>query len=315
MIRYQRDTDNIVTLSLDMDGSHNNVITHELGRAFVPVLQHLQHEKARGALRGVILTSSKKSFLEGGDPVFFYEQTDPQEIFKIAEAFKAFLRDLERPGAPVVAALNGDALGAGFEVALACHHRIALDDPRLRLGLPEVEIGLMPYGGGIMRLLWLLGIEKAYPILRQGLRYSPQEALKAGLIDELAANRSDMMDKAKAWLLANREYRRPWDAPNAKIPGGNAKDHDMAERIRELAAALSAETHDNYPAQTAILTLLAEGAKVDFDTACRIDSRQFAFLACSQASKNMIRTFLYDRLDIQRGINRPKGYGKFRPPK
>lgn len=315
MIRYQRDTDNIVTLSLDMDGSHNNVITHELGRAFVPVLQHLQHEKARGALRGVILTSSKKSFLEGGDPVFFYEQTDPQEIFKIAEAFKAFLRDLERPGAPVVAALNGDALGAGFEVALACHHRIALDDPRLRLGLPEVEIGLMPYGGGIMRLLWLLGIEKAYPILRQGLRYSPQEALKAGLIDELAANRSDMMDKAKAWLLANREYRRPWDAPNAKIPGGNAKDHDMAERIRELAAALSAETHDNYPAQTAILTLLAEGAKVDFDTACRIDSRQFASLACSQASKNMIRTFYYDRLDIQRGINRPKGYGKFRPRK
>lgn len=315
MIRYQRDTDNIVTLNLDMDGSHNNIITHELGQAFVPVLKHLQQEKARGALRGVILTSSKKDFLESGDPSFFYESTDPAAVFQVAQQFKQFLRDLERPGVPVVAALNGDAIGAGFEVALACHHRIALDDPKIRLGLQEVKIGLMPYGGAIIRLLWLLGLEKAYPILRRGRRHSPQEALKAGLIDDLAHDRREMMDKAKAWLLGHRDQCRPWDSPQGRIPGGTAKDHDLAEKIREMAAALSAETHDNYPAQTAMLNVLSEGSKVDFDTACRIDSRHFASLACAQTSKNMIRTFYYDKKDIQRGINRPKGYGKFRPRK
>jgi 3-hydroxyacyl-CoA dehydrogenase / enoyl-CoA hydratase / 3-hydroxybutyryl-CoA epimerase len=315
MIRYQRDTNNIVTLSLDMQGSRTNLITHELGKAFVPVLQHLLAEKAKGMLKGVILTSAKKSFLVGGDPSFFYESTDPQEVFAVSQAFRQFLRDLERPGVPVVSAINGDALGAGYEVALACHYRIALTDNTIRLGLPDIELGLLPYGGSSMRLMWLLGLEKAYDILSRGRRYTPQEALSVGLIDALADNRQEMIDQAKQWLLQHPDHHRPWDDPQQKIPGGTAREHLLAERIRSMAAGLCADSYGNYPALQALLATLTEGSKVDFDTANRIDNRHFVSLVCGQVSKNMIHTFHFDRLAIAGGLNRPKGFGRFRPRK
>lgn len=315
MIRYSKDTDNIVTLSLNMKGRSVNVINHEIGQAFVPVLEHLKMEKARGGLRGVILTSDKKTFLSGGDLEYLYQATDAQEIFSFAEALKRFLRELESPGVPVVAAINGSALGTGFELALACHHRIVIEDPKLRLGHPEVSLGMMPGGGGIIRLMWLLGIEKAYTILTSGHRYSPQEAIKAGIIDDLARDRKDMMEKAKTWLLATKEGRRPWDRQDEVIPGGTARQAEMASRIRYLSAQLAQRTHHNYPAPQAILNVLFEGSKVDFDTACRIESRYYTSLVLGNACKNMIKTFWFDYNAIKAGESRPKGYGKFRPRK
>ncbi len=315
MIRYQRDTNNIVTLSLDMQGSRTNLISHELGNVFVPVLQHLLKEKAKGMLKGVILTSAKKTFLEGGDPAFFYKSTNPQEVFAVSQAFRQFLRDLERPGVAVVSAINGNALGAGYEVALACHYRIALADNSIRLGLPDIELGLLPYGGSSIRLMWLLGLEKAYDILSRGKRYSPQEALSVGLVDALADNRQEMIEQAKQWLLQHPNHHRPWDDLQQKIPGGTAREHLLAERIRSKAASLCSETYGNYPAMQALLATLTEGSKVDFDTANRIDSRHFVSLVCGQVSKNMISTFHFDRQAIAGGLNRPKGFGRFRPRK
>lgn len=315
MVRYSKDTDNIVTLSLNMKGRTVNVINHEIGQAFLPVLEHLKLEKARGGLRGVILTSDKKTFLSGGDLEYLLNADNAEEIFSYAEALKKFLRDLESPGVPVVAAINGSALGTGFEVALACHHRIVVADPKIRLGHPEVNLGLMPGGGGIIRLMWLLGIEKAYTILTSGHRYSPQEALRVGIIDELAKNRKEMLEKAKTWLLENKEGRRPWDRENESIPGGTAKKANVAARIRNLSAQLAKQTHHNYPAPQAILNVLFEGSKVDFDTACQIEGRYYTSLALSKASKNMINTFWFDYNAIKKGENRPKGFGKFRPRK
>lgn len=315
MIHYKKDTDNIVTLTLDMQGRQANVFNHEIREAFLPVLTHLQQEKQKGTLRGVILTSAKKSFLAGGDLDYLYKATDPSEIFQFAEAMKDFLRALERPGVSVVAAINGSAIGAGFELALACHHRIALDDHRIRLGLPEVEIGLMPGGGGIVRLMWLLGIEKAFPILTNAHRYNPEEALRVGIIDELASNKKALLEKAKKWLLENREHRRPWDSKNALIPGGSSRDTKGKTLIRKLAAQLSAQNHNNYPAPQAILNVLAEGSKLDFDTACRIESRYYTELVLSKQSKNMIKAFWFDGNTIKAGQNRPRGFGKFRPKK
>lgn len=315
MIKYQKDTDNIVTLILDMKERPVNVMNHEIGDAFLPVLKHLQLEKARGGLRGVIFTSAKKSFLAGGDLEHVYKAKDTQEIFHFCEKMKQFFRDLERPGVPVVAAINGTALGTGFEMALACHHRIVIDNPRIRLGNPEVKLGLMPGGGGIVRLMWLLGIEKALPILTNGRRYSPREALQVGIIDELAKDRKDMMEKAKAWLLKNQEKCRPWDRPNTSIPGGTAKDTHMAKKIRKLSAELISKTHNNYPAKQTILNVLAEGSKVDFDTACRIESRYYTHLLKNKVCKNMIKTFWFDFNALKKGENRPKGFGKFRPKK
>ncbi|MFN7116985.1 MAG: 3-hydroxyacyl-CoA dehydrogenase NAD-binding domain-containing protein [Saprospiraceae bacterium] len=314
MIKYQKDTDNIVTLTLDMAGRSENVINHEIDDFFVPVLQQLQQEKARGVLRGVIITSAKKTFLSGGDYEYLYQAHDANEIFTFNNKLQQFLRDLESPGVPVVAAINGTALGTGFEVALACHHRIVIDDPKIRVGLPEILIGLIPSGGGIIRLMWLLGIERAYTVLTSGKRYTPREALEANIIDELASNRRDMLDKAKAWLLQTKEGRRPWDRSEEKIPYGTAKDPIIARKIQQLTAQLLA-TQPNFPAPQAVLKVLAEGSIVDFDTACRIENRYYTSLLCSRECKNMIKAFWFDYNFIAEGKYRPKGFGKFRPKK
>ena len=313
MIHYRKDTDAIVTLELDMSGREDNLLNHELVTAFQPVIDHLKKEKEAGRLRGVIITSGKDDFLRGGDLDYLRRLEDPERAFESAQKLKAFLRSLEVPGVPVVAAINGDALGTGFELALACHHRIALADPKLRLGHPEIKIGLLPSGGAIIRLMWLLGIERAYPLLVEGRRHSPHEAVKVGIIDELAKDQNDLIRKAKAWLLSNPTSTRPWDDMEGEIPGGTAADSLLGHRIRLLTARLSADTNDLYPAKRAILDLLAEGSKLDFSTALRLDSRYYARIVTGQVSKNMISTFWFDKQAIRQGLGRPKGYGKFRP--
>jgi len=314
MIQYRKDTDDIVTLILDMQGRDSNLLNHELVTAFQPVIAHLKNEKKAGRLRGIIITSAKKDFLQGGDLAYLVGLKDAEKAFNAAQKLKGFLRDLEMPGIPVVAAINGDAIGTGFELALACHHRIAVANPRIRLGHPEVRIGLVPSGGAVIRLMWLLGIERAYPLLLEGRRYSPQEALKVGIIDDLAKDEVDLRRKAKQWLLSDPPTQRPWDEPNGKIPGGTAADPNLGHRIRLLTARLSATTNDLYPAPRAILDLLAEGSKVDFETAYRLDSRYYAKVVTGEVSNNMISTFWFDKQAIRtNGVGRPKGYGKFRP--
>lgn len=313
MIRYQKDTDNIVTLTLDMDNREENVMNQKIWSAFVPVLQQLKAEKKQGRLRGVILASAKKTFMAGGDLEYIYQAEDAAEIFAAAEGMKTFLRDLESPGVPVVAAINGSALGAGFELALGCHHRIVLDNPKIQVGLPEVEIGLIPAGGSIVRLMWLLGIEKAFPILAGGKRYDPRGALQAGIVDELSASPKETLQKAKAWLMRTREGRRPWDTPGRVIPGGSAREPATARKIMAFSAALNGQNFDNYPAPRAILHILTEASKVGFDVACRLESRYYTELVRSRQCKNMVKAFWFDANYIKAGNDRPKGYGRFRP--
>ena len=315
MIHYRKDTDKIATLILDMQGRSGNLLNHQIVAAFAPVIEHLKNEKAAGNLNGVIITSAKQDFLESGDLDYLYRLDDPAKAFEAAEQLKQFLRDLEVPGVPVAAAINGDALGTGFELTLACHYRVAMSDSKLRLGHPEVKIGLIPSGGAIIRLMWLLGIERAYPLLLEGRRYSPQEALKVGLIDDLADSREEMLAKAKAWLLKHHDVARPWDDPEVTIPGGTAADPNLGHRIRLLTARLSAHTNDLYPAKRAIIDLLAEASKLDFATAYRLDSRYYARVATNPVTKNMISTFWFDKQAVRSGVGRPKGFGKFRARK
>jgi 3-hydroxyacyl-CoA dehydrogenase / enoyl-CoA hydratase / 3-hydroxybutyryl-CoA epimerase len=315
MIKYKKDTNHIVTLTLDMKGRSKNVINHEISSAFAPVIAHLQEEKEKGVLRGLIITSAKKRFLEGGDLEYLFQSEDAGEIFQLAERFKGVLRALESPGVPVVAALNGTALGAGFELALACHHRVALKSSAARFGFPETELGLIPSGGGITRLMWLLGLGDAYKVLSSGKRYNPNEAWQLGLVDELADTPREMLEKAKYWILHTEEGCRPWDRAGSAIPAGTARDLPVANRIRYLSAALGASGVEAHPARQAILSILYEGSKVDFATSCRIESRHFTSLLRSQVCKNQIKAFWFDRNYIREGGNRPKGFGKFRPRK
>ncbi|MEL6719682.1 MAG: enoyl-CoA hydratase-related protein, partial [Bacteroidota bacterium] len=315
MIRYKKDTDNIATLILDMKSRPKNLINHEMVDAFKPVLEHLKKEKNRNVLRGVIITSSKRNFLEGGDLEYLYKANDPKEIFDLIHHLKSLFRAIEQPGVPVVSAINGSALGAGFEMALASHHRIVLDNPKIRVGLPEVNLGLIPGGGGIIRLMWLLGIERAYQILTQGRSYRPQEALKEGIIDDIAKDERELIDKARHWILHTKEGRRPWDQEVMTIPFGTADNAEMTRKIRRLNIKLVKENQFHFPAKHSILNILVEGSKVDFDTASEIESRYYTEVVCSKTAKNKIKAFYFDYEAILSGENRPKGFGKFRPKK
>ena len=148
----------------------------------------------------------------------------------------------------MVAAINGAALGGGWEICLACHHRIALDNPGVQLGLPEVTLGLLPGGGGIVRMVRLLGLEKALPYLAEGKKVRPAEALKAGLIHELADSPEEMLEKARAWILANPAAKQPWDSAGYKIPGGTPASPNVAQMLAIAPSVLRDKTKGCFPA-------------------------------------------------------------------
>ena len=246
MIRLTKDTDHVVTLTLDMADSPDNLLNHELVEAFQPVIEHLQGEKARGALRGVIVRSAKRTFLAGGELEYLQKNDPPSRVFELTQRLNKLLRSIESPGVPVVAALNGTALGIGFEFALACHHRVALNVPRASFGLPEINLGLMPGAGACIRLMWLMGIELAYPLLTSGHRYTPSQALAHGLVDELCESEDLMMEACKQFIMDTPHGARTWDR-GGHIPGGTARKRDVAAFIVEQTAAYRRRTEDALP--------------------------------------------------------------------
>ena len=173
-----------------------------------------------------------------------------------------------------MAAINGAALGGGYEITLACQRRILVDDPKAEVGLPEASLGLLPGGGGVTRVTRMLGIQCALmDVLLQGTRFKPAEALKKGLVDELVATREELVPAAKAWILDHRDDEaaayNPWDRPGYKMPGGTPKSPALAAFLPAFPALLRQQTKGAvYPAQQAILSAVVEGASVDFDTAC-----------------------------------------------
>lgn len=309
MFKYEKDQDNIVTVTMDMQGRSANVINEEFGKRWLEMIERLEKEKAE--IAGVVLTSAKSTFFAGADIDNLYKQTNAQEIFDMCEGLKKQLRRLETLGKPVVAALNGAALGGGLEIALACHYRIALNNPKAQFGLPEVGLGLLPGGGGIVRLTRMIGLQPALPLLTEGKRLKVKDALSNGLINEIAETPEDMIAKAKAWIKANPKATNPWDDKGFKFPGGDAKNPKVASMIPIVPAMTKKKTHGNYPAVEAIINTAVEGSVVDFETACRIESRYFTSLAVGQVSKNMITAFWYNLNAINAGGSRPKGFDKY----
>jgi 3-hydroxyacyl-CoA dehydrogenase/enoyl-CoA hydratase/3-hydroxybutyryl-CoA epimerase len=303
-IHYSKDAQNIVTLTVDMPGRTVNVINQEF---FISLRDTLDKLSAEAELSGVLLTSAKTTFIAGGDIDAIYALTDPAEAFTFVEGVKALFRQLETLGKPVVAVLNGSALGGGLETALACHYRIALDNPKARFGFPEVTLGILPGGGGVIRLTRLLGLQAAFPYLVEGTLLNPQEALKAGMVDALAPDLESMLQSGRTWILQNPQAAQPWDQKGYKIPGGDPARPQVAQVIAVAPAMLLQKTHGNYPAPETILSAMVEGAQVDFEAACRIESRYFTRLATGQTAKNMMQAFWYQTNAINNGRSRPSG--------
>ena len=231
--------------------------------------------------------------------------TTPEQPFVAAMAMKKVLRQLELQGKPVVAAINGHALGGGLELALACHARFAIDDARLKLGQPEVKLGLLPGGGGTVRLPRLVGIQQALQICVEGHDVPVAEALAMGLLTGLAKDRDELMSQARAWIVANPQARQPWDQPKFRFPGGDSRSPAMA-RLWSLAPAVAAaKSCGNYPAITHIMSSVFEGGLLDFDAASVVESRYFAACSMSQQSRNLINTLWYQLNAVRKGSSRP----------
>lgn len=266
-IRYAVDQDRIVVLTLDMPGQTANTMNAQYREAMQRCVARLQAEREN--IAGVIITSAKSSFFAGGDlnELIKITPNDAQAFYSMVLQLKAQLRALETLGKPVVAAINGTALGGGWEICLACHQRIVLDHKAVRLGLPEVTLGLLPGGGGVVRMVRLLGLEKALPYLLEGKQLTPTQALQAGLVDQLASDPADLLAKARAWILANPAAQQPWDARGYQIPGGTPASPKVAQMLAIAPSILRSKTQGCLPAPEKILCAAVEGAQVDFATA------------------------------------------------
>ncbi|WP_327342524.1 3-hydroxyacyl-CoA dehydrogenase NAD-binding domain-containing protein [Streptomyces europaeiscabiei] len=308
-IRWEQDRTGLVTLVIDDPNQSANTMNQAFRESLAAVTDRLEAEK--DTIRGVIVTSAKKTFFAGGDLRDLIKVTPEtaQQLFDGGLEIKRNLRRIETLGKPVVAAINGAALGGGYELALACHHRIALDAPGSKIGCPEVTLGLLPGGGGIARTVRLLGIADALlKVLLQGTQYTPQRALQNGLVHEVAATQDELMDRARAFIDANPESRQPWDEPGYRIPGGTPANPKFAANLPAFPATLRKQTNGApYPAPRNILAAAVEGAQVDFETAQVIEARYFVELAAGQTSKNMIQAFFFDLQAVNSGANRPKG--------
>src|SRR3954451_10887430 len=243
-IKWEKDADGIVTLTLDDPTGSANVMNEHYQESMHNAVEKLVRLVAEDpdSVTGVVITSAKKTFFAGGDlkGMIKAQPEDAGEFFSTVEAVKRDLRTLEMLGKPVVAAINGAALGGGLEIALAAHHRIIADVPGAVVGFPEVTLGLLPGGGGVTRSVRMFGIQKAFmEVLSQGTRFKPGKAKETGLVDEVLPTVEELIPAAKAWIKANPDsHTQPWDATGYKMPGGTPASPALAGNLPSFPALL-----------------------------------------------------------------------------
>ncbi|NUU21692.1 MAG: 3-hydroxyacyl-CoA dehydrogenase [Streptomycetaceae bacterium] len=317
MIRWEQGPDGVVVLTMDDPDQPVNTMNRTYVDSMGATVARLEAE--REGIAGVVLTSAKKSFFAGGD-IGFMSKAEPEnaaELTEVCRTLKAQLRRLETFGRPVVAAVNGSALGGGYEIALACHHRIALDTPDSRIGLPEVTLGLLPGCGGVSRTVRLLGLQAALTdVLLRGTRYRPADALAKGLVHELAATPEEMLDQARKWVLANPGAAQPWDVEGYRMPGGTPSNPKVAATLPAFTATLRKQLKGAHaPAPRNILAAAVESAQFDFESGQEIETGYLVELMTGQVAKNMMQAFFYDVQHINSGGNRPLGHPRHSPRK
>jgi 3-hydroxyacyl-CoA dehydrogenase/enoyl-CoA hydratase/3-hydroxybutyryl-CoA epimerase len=316
-IRWEEGADGIVVLTMDAPGQSANT----MNRAFIDDLAVVvdRLEAAKDTVTGVVITSAKKTFFAGGDLTELIQAgpEDAADALAFVTRIKALLRRLETLGRPVVAAVNGAALGGGLEIALSCHHRIALDAKGSQIGLPEVGLGLLPGAGGVVRTVRLLGITDALlNVLLQGQRHKVRTALDLGLLHEVVDTPEELIGRAKAWIAEHPDAVQPWDTKGYRIPGGTPSNPKFAANLPAFPANLRKQLRGaHYPAPRNIMAAAVEGAQVDLDTAFLIESRYFVQLVTGQISKNMTQAFFFDLQHIDNGGSRPEGYDTWRATK
>jgi 3-hydroxyacyl-CoA dehydrogenase/enoyl-CoA hydratase/3-hydroxybutyryl-CoA epimerase len=315
IISYDTGSDGIVVLTIDDPDNAVNMMTPAFIGALERTIDRLEAE--RDQIAGVIMTSGKQTFFAGADLDLIVSAgpQDREELAAGARRIESLLRRLEVLERPVVAAINGTALGGGLEIALACHHRIAIDEPKARYGLPESMLGVLPGAGGVVRSVRLLGIAPALSGVL--LAQQPARAAKAkelGVIDELVADPRELMGAARAWIASNPEARQPWDRDGYQVPGGAPGDPGAMNVLPAVMPMLRKQLKGaRVDAAERIAAVAVESTQVDIDTAFEIEGRAFVQLVCcSKQAKNMIQAFFYDLQHVKTA--RPPGSRPAGPP-
>ncbi len=306
-----RDADGILTITIDTPDRQMNVLTPEFSVELSACIEQLA---ADASLRGAIITSGKRSFIAGADIMgmvdAYGDGLSLREAYEASQAVSRLMRRLETCGKPVAVAINGLALGGGFELCLACHYRVVANDARAFVGLPEVTIGLLPGGGGTQRVPRLAGIPAAVKLLTDGRQIPPAEALSLGLVHAVVEP-AELLRDARRWLLEIGDPVQPWDKQGFVIPGGAGILNVAANQTFTAGtAAIARDTQRNLPALPAILACVYEGTLLPLDAALRIESKYFAQLLTGPVARNLMRTMFVNKGLADKLARRPAGIEK-----
>ncbi|MEL6852318.1 MAG: 3-hydroxyacyl-CoA dehydrogenase NAD-binding domain-containing protein, partial [Bacteroidota bacterium] len=301
--------DGIATITIDQVNEPTNLYSLDFINHYYEAGKKALADEA---VKGVILTSGQRMFMAGGDlRMLSRPVTDPKMFFDAIMGTHKMMRELETGGKPFVAAINGVALGGGYELALTCHHRICINHPKIKVGCPESKVGLLPGGGGTAKMPYLTGIQSGLTFLLQGKELRPQQALKERLVDDLAENPEELIAKAKQWIADNPSPVQPWDNKKHRIPGGAVWSPNGVQTLMGAAGNVSKLTHGNYPAQKYILSVVHDGLQVPIDRALEIEARFFTKVVASPEAKNIIRTGFMGMQAAKKGKARPKDEPKY----
>jgi 3-hydroxyacyl-CoA dehydrogenase/enoyl-CoA hydratase/3-hydroxybutyryl-CoA epimerase len=309
------DSDGIALITWDMPGRSMNVITMNAIEELAKLVEQVASDKA---IKGAVITSGKEAFCGGADLAMLEgmgaayadmvrkqgEEAAAKYVFEESRKLSLLYRRLETCGKPFVCALNGTSMGGGFELALACHHRVAADNPKTRLGLPEIKIGLFPGAGGTQRIARMLQPADALQFLLKGDQLKTDRAKAMKLVDAVVPQ-ADLVKTAKDWIKAGGKAVKPWDEKGFKLPGGLVYSKAGMMTFPAANAIYRRETYDNYPAARAILQVVYEGLQLDMDTALRVESRWFAKILRTPEAAAMIRSLFVSMQDLNKGARRP----------
>ncbi|MEL6589806.1 MAG: 3-hydroxyacyl-CoA dehydrogenase NAD-binding domain-containing protein, partial [Bacteroidota bacterium] len=303
-LSYSVDAEGIATIDINQVNEPANLFSFDFVTSYLEIAKKAVED---ASVKGVVVTSSRRMFMAGGDLRMLSQPIeDPQAFFDgIMQMHRGF-REIETSGKPFVAAINGTALGGGMELCLTCHHRIVIDDIKIKLGFPESKVGLLPGGGGTAKAPYLLGIEKGLRYLLQGVEARPPKAIKDGLVDDLARSPEELIQKAKDWIKANPNPVQPWDNKKHRMPGGAMWSPSGAMTMMGAVGNVSKLTHGNYPAAKYILSVVHDGLQIPIDRALEIEARYFTKICMAPEAKNMIRTGFLAMQKARKGHARPK---------
>ncbi len=309
ILSYEVDGDGIGLITINMEEHPTNLFSPDFMETYFDVAKKAIADEG---VKGVVVTSSRRMFMAGADLKMLEKPiADARQFFENALLMHRNMRDIETGGTPFVAAINGHALGGGLELCLACHYRIAINDPKIKIGFPEIKVGLFPGAGGTIKAPYLMGIQAGMMALLQGTNHSPSKAKSAGLINDTVESIDELVPAAKKWIVEGGKALQPWDDKSHKIPGGGLFTPNGAQTMMGGIGNVRKITHGNYPAAQYVLSVIHDGLQVKFDRALEIEARYFTKVLMSKEARNMIRTGFFAIQEASKGKAKPSGFDNY----